>query len=243
MIKKLIDFCLDFLFPKKCLLCEEEGSYLCFKCFKSVKRSPLRCPGCKKESKNGGLCNYCKYKFSFEGVLSLGDFKDKKLNLLIRKYKYGFIKDLGEVLGELLFLLFINNAKKNPILKREGNLYLFEKEEELVLIPVPLSKERFRWRGFNQSLVLCRYVSKRSKIRLQTDMIKIKNKKSQVGLSKKERMINNKNLFKWKGSSLKDIKVIVVDDVYTTGSTLNEIAIELKKHQAKEVWGLVIARS
>jgi predicted amidophosphoribosyltransferase len=50
-----------------------------------------------------------------------------------------------------------------------------------------------------------------------------------------------KNCFEWSGKSLSNKKIIIIDDVCTTGATLNEIAMELKKHQAQEIWGLVLA--
>ena len=70
-----------------------------------------------------------------------------------------------------------------------------------------------------------------------------RHQKPQASLNKSDRQINLKNAFIWSGPSLKNKKVLIIDDIATTGATLNEIARELKKHQAPEILVLVLAHS
>lgn len=241
MIKKVIQFLLDFLFPKNCLICQEHGSYLCQKCFKNLKFKDPHCPSCDKANTIGKFCSKCQKNFSFNGVLVAGDFKDTNLAKLIKSYKYNFIKELGIPLGFFLINFLNNNIKPNPLLNTKGsdlNLNI----EDYLLIPVPLSKKRLKWRGFNQSQILTEVISKELNLNISLDLIRTKHKTAQAKLNKQARQNNLKNCFKWTGESLENKNIIIVDDVYTTGSTLNEIAQELKKQQAGEIWGLVLAK-
>lgn len=237
-LKKVIKNWLDFLFPKKCLICEKDKEYLCFKCFKSLKFKEINCPNCGNFSKIGEFCSKCKEYFFLEGVLIAGDFNDKKISSLIKYYKYKFIKELGKYLSSFLFNFIINNIKVNPILTSNKILDI----ENFLIIPVPLSKKRLKWRGFNQSEVLAQSISQKLGLKISLQLKRIKYKKAQAKLNKEKRIKNTKNCFKWTGDNLSKQKILIIDDVYTTGSTLNEIAKELKNHQAGEIWGLVIAK-
>ncbi len=294
MLKKVIKFLLDFLFPKNCLICQEGEEYLCQKCFRNLKFKDPHCPSCDNTSKIGAFCNKCQDKFELKGVLVAGDFNDKNLATLIKYYKYNFIKELGACLGLFLVNFLNNNIGANPILKipssnfnsdsrlnsisnsninsdirlnsrsslnlnsalipghhlklnlntkPKSSLGLNLNLKNYLLIPAPLSKKRIRWRGFNQSQVLVEKINREMGLKFSLDLIRIKHRTAQAKLNKKEREKNLANCFKWTGENLRGQKIIIVDDVYTTGSTLNEIAKELKKHQTGEIWGLVLAKS
>ncbi|MDD3711462.1 MAG: double zinc ribbon domain-containing protein [Patescibacteria group bacterium] len=241
MIKKAIQFWLDFLFPKNCLLCQEGNEYLCQKCFRNLKFKDPHCPNCDNNSKIGIFCDKCRDKFELKGVLVAGDFNDKNLATLIKYYKYNFIKELGNYLGLFLVNFLNNNIRTNPIMKNNNSELNLDLDNYLI-IPVPLSKKRLRWRGFNQSQILAKKIGGEIGLKISLDLVRVKHRTAQAKLNKKGREENLKNCFKWKGENLKEQKIIIVDDVYTTGSTLNEVAQELKKHQAGEIWGLVLAK-
>ena len=119
-----------------------------------------------------------------------------------------------------------------------------ENEDDCVIVPVHLSKERLRQRGFNQSLILAKHVAKA--IGLHIDYMSLRRTKDtppQSLLKRDDRKKNVKNAFTVLGNGLKGKKVILVDDVATTGSTLNECAKALKKSGAREVQCLVLART
>ena len=113
-----------------------------------------------------------------------------------------------------------------------------------VLIPVPLDKKKLKSRGYNQSEELAKELSEVLQIPMISDnLIKIKNTKPQMELKKEEREKNLGKAFKIKNSqTLLGKKIFLVDDVYTTGSTMDECAKTLKEAGAKQVWGIAIAR-
>ena len=110
-------------------------------------------------------------------------------------------------------------------------------------LPISLHKKRKRWRGFNQAEIIARELKNYFDIDMSTEkLIRIKHKKAQAKLGEEERKNNIKNCFGWQGDRLNKRNIILVDDVVTTGSTLNECAKVLKENGAGEVWGLVVAK-
>jgi len=111
------------------------------------------------------------------------------------------------------------------------------------LVPVPLHIRRERWRGFNQSQLIAEKLSDKFGIEIDCHGLKrVKHGKAQAKLSKSERWENIKGSFFWEKESLSGRNIILIDDVVTTGATLNEAAKVLKENGAGEVWGLVVAR-
>jgi ComF family protein len=111
------------------------------------------------------------------------------------------------------------------------------------IIPVPLSIKRLRERGFNQSLLIAKTISKEKKVPLMMDILfKKKETPPQVSLSAKERLSNLKNAFEVKGD-IQDLRLLLVDDVMTTGATVTECSKMLIKAGAKEVIVLTLART
>lgn len=242
MLKKTINIWLDFLFPKKCLICQKDSNnYLCFNCFKNLEIKEPSCPSCGKANQLGEFCKHCQKNYIIKGVLVAGNFKDKNLANLIKFYKYNFIRDLARPLSLFLINFLKEQVIKNPIISLKNtsskNLLL----NEFSLVSVPLSNKRLKWRGFNQSQLLANNIAKKFNLELLNDLKRVKHQKPQVKLNKKNRQSNLTGSFKWFGENLKNKKIIIIDDVYTTGTTLKEIAKELKKHQASEIWGLVLA--
>lgn len=242
MIKKIINIWLDFLFPKKCLICQKDNnSYLCFNCFKKLQIKEPTCPNCGQKNQLGELCKHCQKNYIIKGVLVAGNLKDKNLANLIKFYKYNFIKDLAKPLSLFLINFLREQVIKNPIILLNNKSQQKLNLNDFSLIPVPLSNKRLKWRGFNQSQLLAKNIAKKFNLELLVDLKRIKHQKPQVKLNKKDRQSNLAGSFKWFGKNLKNKKIIIIDDVYTTGTTLKEIAKELKKHQASEIWGLVLA--
>lgn len=244
MLKKIIDLLLGFVFVNKCLLCEKlSNDFVCLDCFKKIKFKEQSCIKCGQKNITGEFCEKCKKYFSFNGIMVAGDFKDKNLAKLIKKFKYSFIKDLGYKLGLFLFYFFRENFIKNPIMLNNNNKFT---PENSLLIPVPLSKKRLNWRGYNQSQILAEVFSKHSKIPLFEGVKRIKHKKAQAKLSLSERKNNLKNCFSVlnEKKALLQIEnkiIIIIDDVSTSGTTLQEVSLEVKKYKPKEIWGLVLA--
>lgn len=153
---------------------------------------------------------------------------------LIRQFKYEpYLKGLAEVLASILIEHFVKSGLNANIIWQNS-----------VLIPVPLDIRRLKSRGYNQSELLANEVAKTLKIPVLADvLIKIKATEPQMELKKEEREKNLRGAFIIKNPErISGKKVFLVDDVYTTGSTMSECANVLRKSGAKSVWGIAIAR-
>jgi ComF family protein len=141
----------------------------------------------------------------------------------IHQFKFHGVRRLFKPLGKLLLHLDIPHT--------DG------------IVPVPLSKKGLIQRGFNQSLLLSRVIAKQSEVPLFVDsLFKIKETPPQIGLSARERLMNLRNAFEVHGN-LKDLRLLLVDDVITTGATVRECSRMLMKAGAKEVIVLSLARA
>ncbi len=158
--------------------------------------------------------------------------------MAIGKLKYKFITDLAEDLF-VLTKHFIRTKNQFKWLKRS-----FVKKET-ILIPIPLYWQRENWRGFNQSKLLGEKLAKYFHWQFGDDvLIRQKATQAQVSLKANQRQENIKKAFKVAPDIeiAKDLKVLLFDDVWTTGSTLKEAAKVLKKAGFKKVYGLTICR-
>ena len=111
-----------------------------------------------------------------------------------------------------------------------------------LIIPVPVSKERLKERGYNQAEELARHLSKISEIPYNKDiLVRCKDTKPQSGFSQVQRSNNIKGAFKCiSGLSKMDKVILIVDDIYTTGSTINECAKVLKESGPHKVYSSVV---
>ncbi len=213
---KVKDFILNLLFPKECLGCQREGIWLCESCFKSLDFL---------------FTNYLKSPSRFlDKIFAAGSYDNSLLKSAIFCLKYHYVQELAVDLSRYL----INYLKKVPE-------YPFN---NFVLIPVPLHSKRLRERGFNQAGLLAQEASPFLKLPLGLDfLIRRRYTKPQVDLKGEARVKNVADAFYClKPEAVKGKKIILVDDVLTTGSTLSECARVLKESGAKEVYGLALAK-
>jgi ComF family protein len=169
------------------------------------------------------VCGQClKKEPPFSKVTNYGLYEGV-LAEAINQLKFHGIKRLSKPLGRLLLSL--------DLPKMDG------------IVPVPLSVKRLRERGFNQSLLIARVVSKAIRVPLLMDILfKKKETTPQIGLSAKQRQTNLKDAFEANGD-IKGLHLLLVDDVMTTGATVTECSRQLRKAGAKEVVVLTLARS
>lgn len=236
---------LDLFFPAFCFGCQKEGVFLCQDCKETLDISDFNYCLCSKNpiriltgSTNNpqGKCSRCSAK-NLHGLFSALPYKEKTLTKkLIHNFKYEpYVKGLAKPLAEILIEHLIRTGKNTDQIWENG-----------ILVPVPLDKKKLKNRGYNQSEELAKELSEIIKIPVLTDiLIKIKQTKPQMELSKEEREKNLKGAFAVKpafASELRRGKVFLVDDVYTTGSTMEECAKILKQSGAETVWGITVAR-
>lgn len=215
-------FIFDLLFPIYCLGCGQEGEFICSACFKEIplnREQPL-----------------ISQKSALAGLIVASDYDYPLVKQAIHRYKYDFVKDLAEPLGQLMIKKLIR-VQSWPGLNPNENL----------LVPVPLHKKRLRWRGFNQAELLAQAISQEIKIPLINNLlVRTKYSLPQVQIrSSSERKANIKQAFQLSQNQAPDIKnktIILIDDICTTGATLEECALTLQPLKPKEIWGLVVAR-
>jgi ComF family protein len=227
----LISKILNILYPSNCPACGNVSdvfhhSPICVSCWSGIKKySGPACKICAMPftSEYGEVCSKCLKKAPFfSRVINYGLYEGV-LAEAISHLKFYKLKRLAKPLGSLLFIFDFSGF--------DG------------IIPVPLSIRSLRERGFNQSLLIARVISKKFNIPLLMDNLrKIKETPPQIGLSAKERLLNLKNAFEVRGS-IQGLRLLLVDDVMTTGATVAECSRELMKAGAKEVTVLTLARA
>jgi len=226
-------FLLDLFFPQFCFNCGLERKYLCQDCQNILDISEYYYCLCKRPQRlpGPGKCKRCQSK-KLNGLYFALPYQNYLVKKLIHQFKYQpYIKDLSKTLAVLIITHFkLSNNKPNF--------------SGFILIPVPLEKRKLKLRGFNQAEEIAKELSIFLKIPLMNDvLIKIKETPPQVELSEKEREENIKGVFLVKNrEKIAGQKILLIDDIYTTGSTMEECAKVLKEAGAKKVWGVAIAR-
>lgn len=232
----------DCLFPIYCLGCRAFGSWLCPECFAKINFSFCQqCPSCSQLNYWGEYCPDCHQ--CLDGVLVMGSYEQPILKQMIKTFKYRFIPKLSEPLASLAIVFLGQILSDNSRLSDSWVLPKFlENFSQNLIIPVPLSKRRRAWRGFNQAELLARQIADYYSLELSLDLKKNKHTRPQVKLDKIERQRNLEHCFAWHGSVVAGRNIILIDDLVTTGSTLQECAKILKAQGANEVWALVLAK-
>lgn len=227
---------LDFLFPKRCVGCRKIGSYFCSECIKNINQTELVCPVCERASIGGLTHPLCRKKYSLDGLWSLGIYKPPLKNA-IQKLKYKWIKEVGNILVDINLEYW---ARFQPLLIEKIKK---DRGKNWIIVSVPLHKSRQNWRGFNQSELIAQLIAEKLGLEYKELLKRIRNTKPQIKLNSYERKQNIKGAFKLiDNCELKIVNCILIDDVWTTGSTLKECAYVLKRGGAKTVWALTIAR-
>jgi len=229
---------LSNFFPSKCLSCfsyAQNQELLCNNCLnKLVVHNKFICIKCYKPInifKNEKCCEIEDFKIN--AMLYCLDYQNKLVKEIIHQFKYQR-------------LLAIQSTFK-LILKQSLKPYKqYFKKHDYILIPVPLSIQRKRTRGFNQADIIAKLISKILNIPYYPHvLIRHKNNFPQANIKNQlQRPQNVKNIFKLNKKQLKFLKnknIILVDDVFTTGSTLNECAKILKRNKVKKILAICLA--
>lgn len=229
---KLINFLKDLIAPKKCYSCKKEWHFLCWDCLEKIWNFEQICPVCKQSSRDFEVHFYCKNDYVYyDKVIILTHYKNKVIKNLIKDAKFHHRKDILEDLSVYLWNTLFH--------------HIDEKIDDIIFLATPMYfwKKIFRW--YNQSEILTKNLSKKFSWEYNFNIIKkIKSTKQQSHLSKIERKenlkwsytVNQKELNKYKNKTF-----IIVDDVVSTGTTLNEISKLLKNQGIKKIYGLCLA--
>ncbi len=228
---------LDLLFPKKCVGCKKSDTYFCPDCISNILQTDLVCPKCERLAIGGQTHPICRRKYGLDGLWSLGIYQGS-LREAIKQLKYGKVKELAEVLVDILVEYW---AKFQPFV-----LDQIKKDKGVgwAIIPVPLHWWRGNDRGFNQSSLVGQILSEKLGLAYYDGLKRIRHTKSQVKLKGYGRQQNIRNAFVISPNIpiSKSPNILLIDDVWTTGSTLRECCYVLKRAGAKKVWALTLAR-
>ena len=206
---------LDILYPPFCCGCKKFGTYLCPNCYRQIDFIPLPLEVNLSEK----YLNNVYVTAHYQGVI-------KKL---IQTYKYKSVKDIGKILSQLIW-------------------YSTALPKVDLITYIPLNKNKLRHRGFNQTKEICKYISPLMKVSYLSCLVKVGKYKAQASMENKEDRLNNlKNTFiinpqfKKYLENKKIESILIIDDVITTGTTLNEAARVLKTLGIKNIYGFAIA--
>jgi competence protein ComFC len=214
-------------FPRWCIGCGKEGDYICGSCRENLPViTPPICPLCGRPQTQTAICRSCREESpETDGIRSPFLF-DGVIRRAIHELKYRNLRTLAPALAGCLY----DYLKENLV---PGD----------VLMPVPLHRKRQRERGYNQSALIARELGRLSGLPVVTDcLIRRSHTLAQArSAGVNERKKNVSNAFACLDSRLRDRRVILIDDVSTSGATLDACARVLKSAGALTVWGLVIA--
>ncbi len=217
---------LDLLFPPRCVACHRPGSWFCPACLAAVGRveGPL-CARCGRPLPSFGLCPACRTDGLALECVRAPFFFEGALQRAVHELKYRGRRVFAVPLGELLGAYVISLGWPDS-----------------AIVPVPLHPERERARGYNQAALLAHVVAGRlGWPLLERGLIRVRDTRPQVGLDRQARRENVSKAFRWEGPA-PPRRVVLLDDVYTTGATMEACAQALRQAGVGEVRGIALAR-
>ena len=228
-IEWLKTFILNTLFPPVCVSCKKEGDFLCEECLKNLDKKKIS-PIYYKTEKDPDF-HY------MDGVIYALDYaKNPQIQAAVKQLKYRFTQELAEYFGDM-------------IAEKIGELTM-AKNRKIIFIPVPLHRKRLNYRGFNQAEIIANAVARRmsdGKAEVIGLLERAIETQQQAKLNKEERHKNLKGAFVMSKNCVHQYSsknlYFLVDDVCTTGSTLENCAEVLKSNGFEKIYGLVIERA
>lgn len=218
-IKRVFKILLDFIWPQFCLGCQREGSICCGFCLNDIildDDKPIKWPD--------------KNQLYFDHCYTCCDYQNKLVQKLIKHYKYSYLENLAEVLVD--------------ILEKQARRIIADKNT--VVVNVPLHAVKKRQRGFDQTEILSQKLAQRLSLEYYPLLIRAKNNKAQAKLNKTDRQKNVVGIFKINKAAAhtrRGTNILLIDDVTTTGSTLNQAAKTLQNNGFKHINCLVLAKN
>ncbi|MBT4517000.1 MAG: ComF family protein [Candidatus Komeilibacteria bacterium] len=217
-MKKLLNNLLDFIWPQFCLGCNREGSLCCGFCLNDILLDDLKTISWPDKN-----------KLYFEACYNCCNYQDKLVQKIIKNYKYNYLENLAELLIDILE-------------KQARRLNL---DKNTIVVNAPLHKNKKRQRGFDQTEILAKQLAKRLSLDYSPLLIRTKNNPAQAKLDKTARQKNVADIFAINKKVVpnKRPNILLIDDVVTTGSTLNQASKVLKKLNYTKIVCLTIAKN
>ncbi|MDO9577610.1 MAG: ComF family protein [Candidatus Cloacimonadales bacterium] len=231
MKSNILSSLIDLLFPRTCFSCNDriQNDIICESCLNSLEFLTEVCPVCGAYDQ-GKTCLICQgNEFQFDKARSVFQFNKMILNL-IHDLKYDEMRKVAILFGKLT----------------EDYLREFNPFQSVdIIAPVPLHKVKKRSRGFNQSQLLTAEISRRMNWPHEPNLIQRRRfTETQTKLGRKDRKKNVQDAFSLKAKlNINNKNILIVDDVFTTGATVNSISSVLRQNGAAKVFVLTIARA
>jgi len=231
-------FLIDILFPKRCVSCGRIGDYVCCFCQKQIvainPETGSICPVCERPAIQGRTHPRCRGEYQPDGLTAFFYYQGP-LKKILKNIKYQHSFDMVKKIDEIIPPTSYNFIKST--VGKKINL----------IVPTPLHPQRLRDRGFNQTYLISKCISKKLSVPVEDKiLIRVKNTPPQAGMaSKNKRFDNIKSAFTVEKNykiCIKDMTVLLIDDIFTTGATARSACRELKKAGARYVWCIAIAR-
>jgi ComF family protein len=223
MLERLI----DLLLPPRCGSCRALGAWLCAACRARIRmlREPL-CPRCGRELEFAASNCGCRVRLRWLAGASAAAAYEGPVEHAIHRFKYEGWRALAPALADLL-----------------ADRVAADTDQHLVLVAVPLHRRRQRARGYNQSELLAAELRRRLELAKPPGrLVRLRDTPPQVGLDRLRRQSNVAAAFTWDGPPLAGRRLAVVDDVATTGSTLEACAAALRAAGSGPVHAYTVAR-
>ena len=218
----LLEKVISVIAPHHCFLCSEENNVLCEACFADVFDEPCEvCALCNAPTADSRVCGRCVGQTVLGRVWMAGIY-DGPRRQLIRAYKFDRLHAAHEVLGEAM-------VRTLPYVP-----------SDLVVVPVPTAQARVRARGYDQAKLLAEYIAKKKGWRM-VPALRRRHGARQVGVYRAVRFAQASTAFE-PARSVQDRHILLVDDVTTSGATLQAAAEVLKRAGARDVDAIVAAK-
>ncbi len=231
---------MDFLFPRRCLGCEillsdNNESRICSACLAGIKmKNDFACAFCNSPVVGGRTCPFCRADHFLDRLFVMTSYENPLVEKIIKIMKYRFVRSLAGDMAGLMAKYLEQRFSPGFNIDRDP----------IVVVPVPLHRRRLNWRGFNQAEIIGNGISSYFKLNFQDPLVRIRNHIPQAQINDRQsRIANAAGISKCTKPELVQGKIVLlVDDVATTGSTLDDCARALKGAGAKEIIGFVFAR-
>lgn len=218
----MIQRILQFIAPDNCIKCHSEGALLCEWCRLNMETVPSRCFYCHKMTDDFNVCVKCKPKSGIKKLYVADEYKDEAKEL-VSALKFRSKRQASLPIARIM-------AEQLPFLDKDS-----------VIVNLPTAPQRVRQRGFDHTLYIAKEIAKLKDLNVAS-VLRRKDNKRQVGSTRKKRLEQLKDSYRIiRPEKIKDKTIILIDDVVTTGASLDSAIKVLKQAGAKQVYAAVFA--
>ncbi|HXV26807.1 MAG TPA: phosphoribosyltransferase family protein [Candidatus Paceibacterota bacterium] len=225
-LRRLLADLPQWFIERRCILCGNGRNRLCGACASAIHGARTTCIGCARGTGDRNTCRSCRNVWHVERLIAATDYARTGMAGLIKEYKYRMDRSLARTMGGIMLRAAAVHLPEHPL-----------------FVPVPLHPRRRRWRGFNHAELLARACAGRSLMHYADALARTRDSRPQARSGRAERLDAVRGAFAaHAGGAVHGRNVVLVDDVCTTGATLDDCARALLDAGAGSVTGLVFAR-